>query len=76
MSVVAVDAFPALMPLLRLDGQGAGKAKSCAAVLIHRAGAEFALRTETKYFAGYQSEIDAAYGWGLRWAAGPGKVRI
>lgn len=61
---------------LRLEGPGTGKSKSCAAVLIQRSGAEFALRTETKYFAGFQSEIDAAYGWGLHWAPGPGKVRI
>lgn len=62
---------------LNLDRQGTtSKARSCAAVLIQRGGAEFALRTEAKYFPGYQSEIDAAYGWGLHWAPGPGKVRI
>lgn len=61
---------------LRLEGQSSGKAKSCAAVLIQRSGTEFALRTESRFFPGYQSEIDAAYGWGLHWAPGPGKMRI
>ncbi|HET9170390.1 MAG TPA: hypothetical protein VFN97_13180 [Actinospica sp.] len=57
-------------------GGGGGKAKSCAAVLIQRTGTEFALKTEARFFPGFQSEIDKAYAWGLRWAAGPGKVRI
>lgn len=62
---------------LRLDGPSpAPRAKSCAAVVIHRSGPEFTLKTEARFFPGYQSEIDAAYGWGLHWAAGPGKVRI
>ena len=61
---------------LRLDGPATPtRAKSCAAVLIQRTGAEFVLRADTRYFPGYQSEIDAAYGWGLHWAPGPGKVR-
>ena len=74
----ALTLYPTNGPALglRLDGQGPAKAKSCAAVLIQRSGAEFALRTETKYFGGYQSDIDAAYSWGLHWAPGPGKVRI
>jgi tellurite resistance protein TerA len=67
---------------LRLDGQSSlapvtgGRYKSCAAVLIRRQGTEFMLKTESKFYPGYQSEIDKAYAWGLHWAPGPGKVRI
>ena len=79
----AVTLYPTSGPALelRLDapspgGGTGGRAKSCAAVLIQRAGTEFMLKTEAKFFAGYQSEIDKAYAWGLHWAPGPGKVRI
>jgi len=67
---------------LRLDGATAassaapGRAKSCAAVVIQRTGTEFMLKTEAKFFPGFQSEIDKSYAWGLHWAPGPGKVRI
>lgn len=79
----AVTLYPTSGPALelRLDapspgGTNGGRAKSCAAVLIQRAGTEFMLKTEGKFFPGYQSEIDKAYAWGLHWAPGPGKVRI
>ena len=81
----AVTLYPTSGPALelRLDGSpgsasgsAGGRSKSCAAVLIQRTGTEFALKTEAKYFPGFQSEIDKAYNWGLHWAPGPGKVRI
>lgn len=75
----AVTLYPTSGPALelRLDAPAAsGKAKSCAAVSIQRSGTEFVLKTEAKFFPGFQSEIDKAYGWGLHWAPGPGKVRI
>jgi tellurite resistance protein TerA len=74
----AVTLYPTSGPALelRLDGPSPTRAKSCAAVVIQRSGAEFVLKTEARFFPGYQSEIDAAYGWGLHWAPGPGKVRI
>jgi tellurite resistance protein TerA len=79
----AVTLYPTSGPALelRLDSPApgaatAGKSKSCAAVLIQRGGTEFSLKTEARFFPGFQSEIDKAYNWGLRWAAGPGKVRI
>jgi tellurite resistance protein TerA len=75
----AITLYPNNGPALelRLDGPVTGvKPKSCAAVLIQRAGTEFTLKTEARYFPGFQSEIDKAYGWGLHWAPGPGKVRI
>lgn len=80
----AVTLYPTSGPALelRLDAPTANStaavasAKSCAAVLIQRSGTEFTLKTEAKFFPGFQSEIDKAYGWGLRWAPGPGKVRI
>jgi tellurite resistance protein TerA len=80
----AITLYPTSGPALelRLDtpsvaaAAATGKAKSCAAVLILRSGAEFGLKTEARFFPGFQSEIDKAYNWGLRWAPGPGKVRI
>ena len=75
----ALTLYPTSGPALelRLDGPSpATRAKSCAAVVIQRSGPEFALKTEARFFPGYQSEIDSAYGWGLHWAPGPGKVRI
>jgi tellurite resistance protein TerA len=80
----AVTFYPTSGPALelRLDAPagtattGGGKAKSCAAVLIQRAGTEFMLKTQARFFPGFQSEIDKAYSWGLHWAPGPGKVRI
>jgi tellurite resistance protein TerA len=80
----AVTLYPTSGPALELRLEaplsgataGGGKAKSCAAVLIQRAGTEFTLKTEARFFPGFQSEIDKAYSWGLRWAPGPGKVRI
>ena len=80
----AVTLYPTSGPALelRLDSQTAlaasagSRPKSCAAVLIRRQGTEFMLKTETKFFPGFQSEIDTAYKWGLHWAPGPGKVRI
>jgi tellurite resistance protein TerA len=76
----AITLYPTSGPALelRLDAPAttAAKAKSCAAVVIQRSGTEFMLKTQARFFPGYQSEIDKAYGWGLRWAAGPGKVRI
>ena len=79
----AVTLYPTSGPALELrlegpttSGGGSGKAKSCAAVVIQRTGTEFMLKTEAKFFPGFQSEIDKAYGWGLHWAPGPGKVRI
>lgn len=75
----AVTLYPTSGPAmeLRLNGPSpVSLPKSCAAVLIQRSGPDFALRTEARYFSGFQSEIDKAYGWGLHWAPGPGKVRI
>jgi tellurite resistance protein TerA len=78
-----VTLYPTSGPALelRLDSAvatpgTAAKSKSCAAVMIQRTGTEFMLKTEAKFFPGFQSEIDKAYAWGLHWAPGPGKVRI
>jgi tellurite resistance protein TerA len=78
-----VTLYPTSGPALdlRLDGTAAAggaasRAKSCAAVMIQRTGTEFMLKTEAKFFPGFQSEIDKSYSWGLHWAPGPGKVRI
>jgi tellurite resistance protein TerA len=66
-----VTLFPSSGPAIeiRLDSQTA-QARSCAVSLIAYAGGDLLVRREVKYVAGYQSEIDGLYGWGLRWAEG------
>ena len=59
---------------IRLEGPtGLDRAKSCAVAQIRRQDPEFVVKRELRYFTGYQSEIDAAYNWGLNWVPGPGK---
>jgi tellurite resistance protein TerA len=45
-------------------------ARSCAVALITHADGDLVLQRETRYSSGYQAEIDAMYGWGLRWTDG------
>lgn len=44
------------------------EAHSCAVALLVRHEGQWNLRHEVRYMAGYQSEIDRAYGFRLRWA--------
>jgi tellurite resistance protein TerA len=72
-----VTIYPTAGPALeiRLEGPGnLARARSCAVAQIRRQGPEMVVHRELKYFSGYQSEIDAAYGWGLRWGPSPGKA--
>lgn len=73
-----VTVYPAAGPALELRLEGSAtapvRARSCAVVQIRWQGSELVLRRELRYFSGYQSEIDAAYDWGLRWGPAPGKT--
>jgi tellurite resistance protein TerA len=77
LSGAAVTVYPTAGPALeiRLEGpSGLPRAKSCAVAQILRQGPEIVVRREVRYFSGYQSEIDAAFTWGLNWGPGPGKA--
>jgi len=54
---------------VRLDGAG-GRSRMCAIALLENAGGELVVRREVNYVQGTQAELDAAYGWGMRWQAG------
>ena len=73
----SVTIYPTAGPALeiRLEGSPAApaRARSCAVAQIRRQGPEIVVHRELRYFTGYQSEIDRAYNWGLRWGPGPGK---
>ena len=45
-------------------------ARSCAIALLTNRGGAVDIRREVNYIDGSQSQIDAAYGWGMKWAAG------
>jgi tellurite resistance protein TerA len=74
-----VTIYPTAGPALeiRLDpGQNVpAHPNSCAVAQIRRQGTDIVVKREVQYFAGYQSEIDTAFNWGLHWGQGPGKVR-
>ena len=72
-----VTFYPTAGPALeiRLVGPtGLTRARSCAVAQIRRQGTDVTVRRELQYFSGYQSEIDARFGWGLRWGPGHGKA--
>jgi tellurite resistance protein TerA len=76
-TAATVTIYPTAGPALeiRLEGpSGLSRARSCAVAQIRRQGPEIVVRRELRYFSGFQSEIDAAYGWGLHWGPGPGKA--
>jgi tellurite resistance protein TerA len=50
-------------------GEGASDRRSCGIALLENVGGEISVKREVRYF-GNVSEIDRAYGWGLRWSAG------
>ena len=62
---------PATGPTIevRLDEQ-AGGSRMCAVALIEGDRAGLSVRREVRYIAGSQSDLDQAYGWGMRWARG------
>jgi tellurite resistance protein TerA len=73
----SVTVYPTAGPALDIGltgPTGVTRARSCAVAQIRRDGTQMVVRRELRYFPGYQSEIDAAFGWGLHWAPGPGKA--
>lgn len=67
----AVTLFPPAGPQIEvhLDEPRAG-ARTCAVALLAPSGGDVSVRREIRYVDGTQPELDAAYGWGIRWSAG------
>lgn len=66
-----VTLYPAVGPEIevRLD-ESDPKAPTCAIALLENQGGDLVVRREVRYINGSQSDLDRAYGWGMRWAAG------
>lgn len=66
-----VTLTPASGPTLEvaLDGAG-GRSRMCAIALLQNTGGQLSVTREVNYVQGTQAELDAAYGWGMRWQAG------
>jgi tellurite resistance protein TerA len=45
-------------------------ARTCAIAMLENVGGELVVRREVRYVQGTQSQLDAAYGWGMNWTAG------
>lgn len=74
----SVTFYPTAGPALEIPlagPTGLAVTHSCAVAQIRRQGTEIVVHSELKYFGGYQSEIDAAFNWGLRWGSGSGRGR-
>lgn len=71
----AVDGVVTLFPTsgpqveVRLDS-ASNNARICAIALLQNAGAEMTVTREVQYINGSQADLDRAYNWGMRWAAG------
>jgi tellurite resistance protein TerA len=75
----SVTIYPTAGPALEFRLESATtptvtRTRSCAVAQIRRQGTEIVVHRELRYFPGYQSEIDRAYNWGLRWAPGGAKA--
>ena len=66
-----VTLYPASGPQVevRLDEARDG-ARICGIAMLEQAGGELSVRREVKYIDGSQSQLDKAYGWGMRWTPG------
>jgi tellurite resistance protein TerA len=66
-----VTLFPPAGPQIEvhLDEPRPG-ARTCAIALLAPAGGDLSVHREIRYVDGTQPELDAAYGWGIRWSAG------
>lgn len=53
---------------VRLD-EGDPRARMCAVVLLENVGGAIRVSRQMRYVSGH-SELDNAYGWGIRWVAG------
>lgn len=71
----AVDGVVTLFPTsgpqveVRLDS-ASNSARICAIALLRNTGAGITVTREVRYIDGGQSQLDAAYGWGMKWAPG------
>ncbi|MFC8042577.1 tellurium resistance protein [Nocardia sp. NPDC057353] len=71
----AVDGVVTMYPTagpqveVRLDSPVEGS-RLCAIALVTSSGTEVNVQREVQYVDGNQADLDAVYGWGLRWAAG------
>jgi tellurite resistance protein TerA len=45
-------------------------AMTCAVAQLMPAGGDLSVHREVRYVDGAQPQLDAAYGWGIRWSAG------
>jgi tellurite resistance protein TerA len=66
-----VTLYPAVGPEIevRLDESDPGS-PTCAIAMLENQGGEIVVRREVRYIRGGQSDVDAAYGWGMEWARG------
>lgn len=70
----AADGVVTLIPAsgpqveVRLD-EANPRARMCAIAMLENTGGELSVRREVRYAGGHQ-ELDKAFGWGMRWAAG------
>jgi tellurite resistance protein TerA len=66
-----VTLYPAQGPEIevRLDEADTG-APTCVIALLENKGGELTVRREVRYIRGGQADVDAAYGWGMKWAPG------
>ncbi|HVL83440.1 MAG TPA: tellurium resistance protein [Pseudonocardia sp.] len=66
-----VTLYPAAGPEIevRLDESDPGS-PTCAIAMLENSGGELTVHREVRYIRGGQADLDRAYGWGMRWAAG------
>ena len=66
-----VTLYPAQGPEIevRLDEADTGS-PTCVIALLENKGGELTVRREVRYIRGGQADVDAAYGWGMKWAPG------
>jgi tellurite resistance protein TerA len=43
---------------------------TCVIAMLENQGGDLVVRREVRYIRGGQADVDAAYGWGMEWAAG------
>ena len=66
--VVTVHA-PGQPPVEVCLTEGGNKLGMCAVATLENRGGQLNITRDVRYFAGHR-DVDAAFGWGLRWSAG------
>lgn len=66
--VVTVHA-PGQPPVEVCLTEGSNKLGMCAVATLENRGGQLSITRDVRYFAGHR-DVDAAFGWGLRWSAG------